>query len=338
MWHLCDAPCEALHRPGSRRETRWAARRAASYAAPVLPIVAVQVAPAESLAATPTLEAQLLEACSAGLGRARCVPARGLEGETPHGIAIVSWSGAEQVTIEVGLADESAPAWISRALGFEPSDPPAERWRAVGFTIALLADDPRFWPDVEPLTVAEPTPGPRDSVAPTSSASAPGEPPNSVEVHALTGTGLVSGPWRWGAELRLVVPVGSPLFLTGGVEYALAEQAALDVRWLDARFGVGLLASSLLGALDARVRLEVLGENVAVRIERGDGVARESAWVPGVSLGGDVLYALGERWQMVARADVFWLDGSTGIRSAGERIATSAGAGVLLGLGAGHRF
>ena len=67
-------------------------------------------------------------------------------------------------------------------------------------------------------------------------------------------------------------------------------------------------------------------------------VARSSAWVPGVSLGGDVLYALGERWQMSARADVFWLDGSTGIRSAGERVATAAGAGLILGLGAGHRF
>lgn len=304
----------------------------------VLPIVAVQVASAESVAATPALEDQLLEACSAGLGRARCVPARGLEGETPHGIAIVSWTGAEHVSIEVGLSDESAPAWISRALEFEQSDPQAERWRAVGFTIALLADDPRFWPAVEPATLAEPAPGPIDTVEPLARAAHTPALGYSAEVHALTGTGLVSGPWRWGAELRLVVPVASPLFLTGGVEYALAEQASLDVRWVDVRFGAGLLARSLLGDLDARVRLEVLGENVAVRVERGDAVARSSAWVPGVSVGGDVLYALGERWQMSARADVFWLDGSTGIRSEGERIAASAGAGVRLGLGAGHRF
>jgi hypothetical protein len=304
----------------------------------VLPNVAVQVAPAESMAAAPTLEAQLLEACSAGLGRARCVPARGLGGETPHGIAIVSWTGAEHVSIEVGLADESAPAWISRALEFAQSDPQAERWRAVGFTIALLADDPRFWPEVEPATTSAPTPGPIDGAQVPTRAPEANELAYSAEVHALTGTGLVSGPWRWGAELRLVVPVARPLFLTGAVEYALAEQASLDVRWLDARFGVGLRARSLLGDLDARLRLEVLGENVAVRVERGDAVARSSAWVPGVSLGGDVLYPLGEQWQMSARADVFWLDGSTGIRSAGERIATSAGAGVLLGLGAGHRF
>jgi hypothetical protein len=304
----------------------------------VLPIVAVQVAPADSLAATPTLEEQLLEACSAGLGRARCVPARGLEGETPHGIAIVSWTGAEHVSIEVGLADASTPAWISRALDFEQGDPQAERWRAVGFTIALLADDPRFWPDGEPASSSEAAPGPLDTVEPPTQGSDAGPRGYAVEARALTGTGLVSGPWRWGAELRLVVPIASPLFLTGGVEYALAERASLDVRWFDARLGVGLLASSLLSDLDARVRLEVLGENVAVRVERGDAVARRSAWVPGVSLGGDVLYALGEHWQMSARADVFWLDGSTGIVSAGERIAATAGAGVLLGLGAGHRF
>jgi hypothetical protein len=305
----------------------------------VLPIVAVQVAPADAVVAGPALEEQLLEACSAGLGRARCVPARGLAGETPHGIAIVSWTGAEHVSIEVGLADENAPEWISRALEFEPGDPQAERWRAVGFTIALLADDPRFWPDAEPPpSAAPPTASPLDSAEPAPLHSEARDAGYSAEVGALTGTGLISGPWRWGAELRLVVPIAGPLFLTGGVDYALAEQASLDVRWFDVTAGAGLLATSILTDLDARVRLQVLGENVAVRAERGAAVARSSTWVPGVSLGGDLLYALGERWHVSARADLFWLDGSTGIRSAGERIAASAGAGVLVGLGAGHDF
>jgi len=332
----CSAPSR-----GGPCNVRWASPCGAAKLGRVLPIVAVQVAPAESLAATPTLEEQLLEACSAGLGRARCVPARGLAGETPHGIAIVSWSGAEHVSIEVGLADESAPAWISRALDFEQSDPQAERWRAVGFTIALLADDPRFWPEAPPPSVPEPTPIQPDAVEPPTGAAGATESALygfAAEVRALTGTGLVSGPWRWGAELRLVVPVTSALFLTGGVDYALAEQPSLDVRWFDVSLGAGLFIPSILGDLDARVRLELLGENVAIRVERGGAVARNSAWVPGVSLGGDVLYALGERWQMSARADVFWLDGYTGIRSAGQEIAAAAGAGVLLGLGAGHRF
>jgi hypothetical protein len=261
----------------------------------------------------------------------------------PYGIAIVSWTGAEHVSIEVGLVDASTPEWIARALEFEQSDPPAERWRAVGFTIALLADDPRFWPapSAPEPSISEPTPLQPDTAEPPAGASGTTESSGygfAAEVRALTGTGLVSGPWRWGAELRMVVPVTSALFLTGGIDYALSEQPSLDVRWFDVSLGAGLFAPSILGDLDARVRLELLGENVAIRVERGDAVARNSAWVPGVSLGGDVLYALGERWQMSARADVFWLDGYTGIRSAGQEIAAAAGAGVLLGLGAGHRF
>jgi hypothetical protein len=318
-------------RAGSAR-TRWATAEGAAKLPPVLPIVAVQVAPADgvdAVHAAPTLEEQLLHACSAGLTRARCVPARGLEGETPHGIAIVSWAGAEHVSIEVGLAGGATPAWISRALDFAESDPQTERWRAVGFTIALLADDPRFWRDVTPTA---PPP------APVASAPEAPEPTFSAELRALTGTGLVSGPWRWGAELRLAVPIASPLFLTGGLEYALAEDTSVDVRWIDVTFGVGLLAPSVLGALDARARLELMGENVAVRVERGSAIERRSAWVPGVSLGGDLLYPLGQSWQLSARCDAFWLDGSTGISSAGQRLGASAGAGVLVGLGAGHRF
>ena len=296
----------------------------------MLPIVVVQVAPADSVDAAPTLEEQLLHACSAGLARARCVPARGLGGEVPHGIAIVSWAGAEHVSIEVGLADGGAPTWISRALDFAESDPQPERWRAVGFTIALLADDPRFWPEAEPVELA-PVPA-------ASPALQTREPAFSAELRALMGTGLISGPWRWGAELRLAVPVANPLFLTGSVDYSLAGSSSLDVRWFDATFGVGLLASSILARLDARVRLELLAENVAVRVERGGAVDRQNAWIPGVSLGGDLLYPLGDDWQASARADAFWLDGSTGISSGDQRIGAAAGAGVLLGLGAGRRF
>ncbi|HWO13481.1 MAG TPA: hypothetical protein VNN80_28465 [Polyangiaceae bacterium] len=303
----------------------------------MLPIVAVQVAPAD---AAPTLADHLLRACSAGLSRARCVPARGLEGETPHGVAIVSWAGAEHVSIEVGLAGAAGGAWVSRALDFAATDPETERWRAVGFTIALLADDPRFWP--------EPTPAPEpDSVLAEPALT---EPPEgaaergagryavSTELRALAGTGLVSGPWRWGAELRLAVPLSGPVFLTGSLDYALAQSAGLEVRWFDVTFGAGLLATSVLPGLDARARLELLGENVAARVERGAAADRRSAWVPGVSLGGDLLYPLGEGWQLSARGDAFWLDGSTGITSTGQRIGATAGAGVLVGLGAGHRF
>jgi hypothetical protein len=302
----------------------------------VLPVVAVQVAPGEP---APLMEEQLLRACSAGLERARCVSARGLGGEKPRGIALVSWLGGERVSIEVGLASGDAPLWVSRELAFASADPEQERWRAVGLTIALLADDPRFWAPVLPAPSA---PEARPAVDAPSAASADGapRPGNGVlaELRGLTGTGVVSGPLRWGAELRMAVPFSSLFFFTGSVDYALASDTSLDVRWFDATLGLGLSAGSLFSNVDARLRFELLGENVAVTARRDGFSDRASAWVPGVSVGADLLWSVADPWLLGAGVDAFWVDGSTAILSAGERVGAVAGAGVMLGLGVGHRF
>jgi hypothetical protein len=318
---------------GSLAEPRYAERF-------VLPIVAVQIAPG---AAAPALAEQLIFACNAGLERARCVtagelPARSVDGEKPRGIAMVSWDGAGRVSIEVGLANGDAPVWVSRQLEFADADPEAERWRAVGLTIALMADDPRFW-------VMPPQPAPLLGQAPSDTARPSGNDAIAhagsgivAELRGLTGAGIVAGPWRWGAELRLTVPLASVFFVTGSANYALATDSALDVRWFDATLGLAVAAGSVFAGLEARLRLELLGENVAVTVQRDAASARANAWVPGVSVGADLLWALDERWLLSTRADAFWLDGSTAIVSAGRRLGAAAGAGVLCGLGAGRRF
>jgi hypothetical protein len=69
---------------------------------------------------------------------------------------------------------------------------------------------------------------------------------------------------------------------------------------------------------------------------RADGAAQRLD--PGVSLGADLIWPVSPSWALSASVDGFWLDGSTVITNGGERVATSAGAGILLGLGAGVRF
>jgi hypothetical protein len=308
----------------------------------VIPIVAVQIAPAAPM---PALEEQLLAACNAGLEHARCVPASAVAGEKPHGVALVSWDGTAHVSIEVGLANGDSPVWVSRELSFAGEDPEIERWRAVGLTIALLSDDPRVWPEPP-----EPAAAPAVEVSlPVDVAPGAAELPGAVqsslepsgatlELGGLAGTGVVSGPLRLGAELRLAIPVWSVFFATGSVSYALASDTSIDVRWFDVRLGLGVALGSPFASVDVRARLELLGENVAITERRAGESARDDAWVPGVSLGGDLLWSPDERWLLFARADVFWLDGATGIVSAGERAGASAGAGALFGLGAGYRF
>jgi hypothetical protein len=291
--------------------------------------------PAES---TPELEERMLSACSAGLSRARCVSAHEVEAEA-KAIAVVSWRSPKHVSIEVGLTDRGAAVWVSRELDFIEADPAAERWRAVGFTIALLVDDPRFWSGVEP----EPEPPPpavvaADVPARDVSALAVEDGGSRIELRALTGAGLVSGAWRWGAELRSSVPLVGALFLTGSASYALAHETSLDMRWFDVSLGVGLASPHLLTGIAGRLRLELLAENVAATVRAGELRDARNTWVPGALAGGDLLVSIGGPWSLSAGADAFWLDGSTVIQGAGQRLATSAGAGVLLGLGVGCVF
>lgn len=302
----------------------------------LLPIVAVQIAPGP---AAPALEDQLLRACSAGLERARCVSALSVGEEAPRGVAVVSWTSAEHVSIEVGLARDEQPLWVSRELDFLAADPEGERWRAVGFTIALLADDPRFWPESERLDApAAPAPvAPIDTAPVEASAPAEGGGAWLAELRGLGGSGVVSGPLRWGAELRLSAPLASAFFATASLNYAVARDASLDVRWVDASVGAGFHLP-LAPKVDARLRVELLAENMSVAVRREALTERQSAWVPGVSLGSDLLWSITDEWLLSARADAFWVDGSTGIVSAEQRVASVAGAGLVLGLGAGYRF
>jgi hypothetical protein len=287
------------------------------------------------------LEQRLLEACSTGLERARCVSARRLAGEAPRGVALVSWEGPAHVSIEVGLGarEGDTPLWVSRVLDFAAADPESERWRAVGFTIALLADDPRFWPpEAAAPTGAAAVPLDTPPRAAAGSASPADRRPLVVELRALTATGMLSGPWRWGAEARLAVPFTSLFFVTGAVGYSLASEASVDARWLDSSAGIGVRVPSLFADVEARLRLELLAENVAVTGHLGELTDHSTAWVPGASFGGDLHVPLGAAWLASVRTDVFLLDGSSTIVSAGRRAGASAGAGLMLGLGAGYRF
>jgi len=298
----------------------------------MLPVVAVQISPRDP---APVLEERLLSACSAGLKRARCVAANSLsasESGEPRAIAVVSWDDAAHVSIEVGLGSEQ-PIWLQRDLQFLDGDPDLERWRAAGFTVALLVDDPRFWS--EPPPAAQP----QDAAPPA--VPVPGAPPTpwlEADLKALSGSGLVAGAWRLGAEARLRVPFSAALFATGSARYALAREGELDVRWFDASLGLGWCAPRFWSNLEPRVRLEGLAENLAVTAERAVLTERRSAWIPGVSLGADLIWPVSPSWALSASIDGFWLDGSTVITNGGERVATSAGAGILLGLGAGVRF
>ncbi len=252
--------------------------------------------------------------------------ARSEQSSEPRAIAVVSWTGAAEVSIEVGLR-EQPPAWRTRNLAFEAGDPEVERWRAIGFTIALLVGDDA----VEPAATL-----PEDAApAPEAEASLP----LALEARAVTGAGLVSGAWRWGGEARLSLLVSESFFVTSSLQYSLAsDEPELDVRWLDASAGVGLWSAELLDGVEGRARFELMLENLAVTAQRSGASDRHSVWIPGILVGVDLGFRFAPHWVASVRVDAFGLDGSTAVTTEGERVAVSAGAGVFLGAGRGYRF
>jgi hypothetical protein len=291
----------------------------------VIPVVAVQVAPGD---APIDLERGMLRACSAALPSARCVRAGESAGAPSSAIAMVSWAGELRARVEVGVRQADPPVWRTRELAFEPGDPAMERWRAIGFTIALLAGDEAATRDEPPSPV--PPGAPPRARAPASLA---------VEARALTGAGLVADAWRLGGELRVSWLLSPLIFVTTGFQYALASpDADVDVRWFDASVGLGLWDAALFDAVEGRLRAELLLENFAVTARREGLSERRDVWLPGVLVGADFGWRLGPRWVLSAHVDAFGLDGSTTVTTGGERVAVNASLGVLLGAGVGVRF
>src|SRR6188508_178369 len=84
--------------------------------------------------------AALLEACTAGLGAGRCEIREGPPVEAATAVAVVAFRGPDHSSalVEVGRRSAAGQAWLSDELVFQPGDPVAERFRALGLTMATL--------------------------------------------------------------------------------------------------------------------------------------------------------------------------------------------------------
>jgi hypothetical protein len=293
----------------------------------VVPVVAVEINAAE---VAPALQTVLLDACTSGLRTARCVAA-GQDESPAKAVAIVSWSSEAAVRIEVGVERSDQAQWRARELGFSPSDPPSERWKAAGYTIALLVGEQAPPPDMVPSLEAPPSQAPLPE--------GPGLLPY-FDLKAVTGSGLVGDAWRLGGELRFSLASSRALwFGSVAARYAAAAADApeLHVRWLDIAAGGG--ASVARSAeFELRARAEVLLENVAASAERQGLTARRSIWVPGVRIGADAVWPNQGQWAAVGSVDAFWLDGSTPVTIEQARVAESAGVGVAFSAGVEWRL
>ena len=246
-----------------------------------LPVVLIDIAPPES---PPHLVETLVRACNDGLRYGECRVAEAAEGDA-RAVASVVWLDEEQYCAEIGVlpAGEHQNDDSTVRICFESTDPEMERWRAVGFTIATLADreePPKAAPQPEPKP---PLPAPPQ--LPRGWASWLG-------LGVLVGPGLESGGARWGIRAAATQDLAlSPLLVTGAFRWSMSvSDDPVSARWAGFSLGMGGHGT----AADTRLsfRFEIIAENLSVvaRDPFTGATDQGDRWVPGFLLGGGIAW------------------------------------------------
>ena len=290
-----------------------------------LPVVLVDIAPPE---APPPAVETLVRACSDGLRYGECVTAA--EGRQVRARASVIWLDQELFCAEVDVQPTTGHTGDEGAMRicFEPTDPDLERWRAVGFTIATLADR-EGPPEVAPQPKEKPPPPP-----------APPERPRGWEtwlgLGALAGPGLENGGSRWGIRASATQDLAqSPLLITGSFRWTMSVgDDPVAARWAGFSLGMGGHTT----AIDTRfsVRFEIITENLSVvaRNPRTGATEEGDRWVPGFLLGGGLAWPGRGPVAVQVGGDAWRLRDGTAVTLYDQRVAgwRAVGWSLLAGL------
>jgi hypothetical protein len=215
------------------------------------------------------------------------------------------------VDVEVTRAGQAVPA--RRSLRFAPEDEPLERWRAVGFTTALMANEQA----PEPRSPSEPA---------TRSAE--------LSAVALLGNGLSTTP-RTGAALNLdLAPWSAPLAISAGGEYSVtaASHDELEGRWTGLAAGLGWLAR-LTPELGTTARVQALVQGRSVSVRRGKDADIASEWVLGGRLQLDMTWPAEQAWAGVVSFEGTLFDGPTVILREDRQVADLPSFAASIGVG-----
>lgn len=205
-------------------------------------------------------------------------------------IAEVLWLDADRRRASIHAHVDPQNRWIDRQIGFQTSDAPTERGRALGFAIASML--PEEWHAEPPKVAVVPSPAPGPPPRESAEAPAPVRPPSRewvgvVEASAVGATGFtgyaggvggaLGGRWmfasRFGLRLAGSARVGdvSPAQATSLLIYGALGLVALPVH---------------TSSFDLGLRLDVLGLRQSVtRPNDVNGIATtETRYLPGGDL------------------------------------------------------
>lgn len=293
----------------------------------MIPLVAVDVeAPLPPVA----MQQVLMDACNASLTHLQCVPARDIKGQEPVAVALISMPEPDVIVIE--LADAVRGEWITRRMQFELGDSPTERWRSAGLSIGSLVGHADLPVDAELEN------GPAEHAG--SSAPQPEQEFDmGIAFGGIGGMGLERASVRTGAQLGAWVRPWRSLAPHVAAGYSVAADMPdhFRLRFVDLGAGIGwhwFPTEPWWGRLRVQLSLQNVRASASPS-EPGAGTLAEeqTAWIPGVRLGVDGVWAFAQHWSAVLSLELLLQDGATQITVEDRRVAMVPARGALLGLG-----
>ncbi len=226
--------------------------------------------------------ASMLEACNATLEAGACVYAGDGQGAS-KGTTEVTWRASTRATITFRPTSGAAPT--VRILQFGDNDETREKWRTVGFTVALLAGEHATESAVEPSET---------EVAPFYGV---------VTARFLAASGMRERMPKLGGQLRMEGRAWQAPWLVGvSVEYAAAEWSAPGTRgnatWSE--LGVGAARIWQPGEdLQLFTRADIVAQRLTVSGTKKAEQDEAHVWLPGVRLALDLHWPLHPHWYLV---------------------------------------
>jgi hypothetical protein len=176
-------------------------------------------------------------------------------------VVALAWSDAEHLHARLRLHAARTDRWIDRALDFAEGDTPAERGRALGFSMAsmLPEGDPTL-----PLAATRAAPPPAPPPAPSGA--------NAVEASFLAAAGVGGPAGGLGGRLAYERFVARAASVGGSIAGRSGRISALDVRELTASAGLAASFWPIAPAPERRLGLAVRAEALVVyeAIEHAD--------------------------------------------------------------------
>jgi hypothetical protein len=223
-----------------------------------------------------------VESCNLVLGEGQC-RSHEQAGVAPSWYATIVWQASTDLVARVEVRSAPrAPALSVREVHFSPDDSLEQRYRALGLLVVSHVVALQHARSERPPEVDRPEPAP----------TVEGEPTRfGLDLMALGGPGLGSGPLRVGAAMRGWLSIsGSAIRPQLGLAWGAAGGSP-GLEWSTVALGVGAALGDPRAPFSFEIRLDALAQRVQLAAENGERRDTASLLRVGVGAGADGYYA-----------------------------------------------